>query len=435
VNIVFHNPHALWFKTNISCYYSRTKSISKYDFLFDYIYGQPPKVKVLIDDSNTASLFRGFLSFLNSPILDFYAWVFLNRLNPFRFLVIKNAKSLTKQDIIFSFIYGPFTHVNNKDTQSISSIIIDFYKSKAFKVVHLTHYGYNPKTASLNTKLAGIDLFVSESNLSKNSPFFRFFFNWYKNGVFILPFVPQDRFQSNKPFSERLNKAVSTGTNTHRISEEGFISFFKNDILHPMRKNIFDNKESLKPYIDSQITNINNSSKNLNNDGLLAIQLFISKYFIYPFKFIFGDFYRFLIFVFKYVFFIEFNSLKNERAYYKFNIVDCYNNYKMFIVPEEVIGLPGIGFVEGMACGCAYIGLNDPMYNDLGLIDKVHYIGYDGTINDLISKIEYYQNHESELEVIAKNGYEFAKNNFNEKKVAREFFEKIYSQALKKIHD
>ena len=45
----------------------------------------------------------------------------------------------------------------------------------------------------------------------------------------------------------------------------------------------------------------------------------------------------------------------------------------------------GIGFVEGMACGSAYIGLDDPMYKDIGLIPGKHYIIY-GTLEDLKSR-------------------------------------------------
>jgi hypothetical protein len=70
----------------------------------------------------------------------------------------------------------------------------------------------------------------------------------------------------------------------------------------------------------------------------------------------------------------------------------------MFIVPEEISGLPGIGFVEGMKCGTAFIGKECKMYSDLGLINGINYIGYDGTIGDLINKIIYYQNSAEELE-------------------------------------
>ena len=431
MNIVFHNPHAIWFKTNISCYYSRTKSISKYDFLFDYIYSQPHKVKILVDNSSTATFFNGILSFLNNPVLDFYAWVFLNRLNPFKFEVIQNAKLLSNDDILFSFIYGSFTHVTYKRDKILTSFLDDFKKSKSFKVVHLTHYGYNPQIASLNTKYADVNLFVGENNLYKNSTFFRNFYNWYKKDVLIIPFVPQKRFQFKKSFTERLNKAISTGTNTHKITEEGFSSFFNNDVLHPMRKNILENNQSLRPYLDSLITNINNSSDNIANSSISLMRPIFSL-FVSPLKYIFGDLYRSFIFTIRYIFSLDFNSLKKERDYYKFDIVSCYNSYKMFIVPEEIIGLPGIGFVEGMSCGCAYIGLKDPMYEDLGLIDKVHYIGYDGTIVDLISKIDYYQHNNHELEIIANNGFEFVKKNFNSDKIARDFFEKIRHLAIKK---
>ena len=71
MNLVFHNPHAVWFKQNLSCYYAGTKSILKYDYLFDYVYKIEGKVKVLIDTSSQASLFRGSLKFVDNPVYDF----------------------------------------------------------------------------------------------------------------------------------------------------------------------------------------------------------------------------------------------------------------------------------------------------------------------------------------------------------------------------
>jgi spore maturation protein CgeB len=69
------------------------------------------------------------------------------------------------------------------------------------------------------------------------------------------------------------------------------------------------------------------------------------------------------------------------------------------------------------------------MYQDLGLVDGIHYIGYDGTLDDLIFKIRYYQKHEEELERIASNGYNFVIQNFNEEKVASDFFAALHEQA------
>jgi glycosyltransferase involved in cell wall biosynthesis len=428
VNIIFHNPHAIWFKTNISCYYADTKSISKYDYLFDYIYRKNKKIKVLVDESSMAPLFRGSLRLLDSPIIDFYAWLLINRLSPSKFEIIKKASTLGEDDIIFSFLYGSFTYLNwTKDIESLG-FLSDFKNSNAYKVLHLTHYAYNPALGAFNSEFAGVDLFVGENNLFKNSAFFRNFFNWYNKNVMVLPFVAQRRFQPIKSFSLRLNKALSTGTNTHRITEINFNSFFKSDVLQPMRETISINSEKLKPFLDSLITNIQDNS----NFKLTGYASQLGKFLhllTKPLIFVFGDIYRLCNLVYNYIFKRDFSSMKNERGYYKIDIVESYNNYKMFIVPEEIIGLPGIGFVEGMSCGCAYIGIRDPMYMDLGLVDGIHYIGYDGTLDDLIFKITYYQKHEEELERIASNGYNFVSQNFNEEKVASDFFAALYEQA------
>ena len=88
-------------------------------------------------------------------------------------------------------------------------------------------------------------------------------------------------------------------------------------------------------------------------------------------------------------------------------MVEKFNEYKMCLVGEEILGVPGIGYVEGMACGCAYIGLDSPMYRNLGLIPGVHYISYDGTKEGLRQVIElntitvstYKKRHDSKLQV------------------------------------
>lgn len=105
--------------------------------------------------------------------------------------------------------------------------------------------------------------------------------------------------------------------------------------------------------------------------------------------------------------------------------VSLYNSYKMFVVPEEVVGIPAIGFVEGMACGAAYIGLDHTMYRDIGLIAGVHYIVYDGSLTDLQLKVKYYIANDKELEVIARQGHEFVVRNFSMETVRTLFYEKF----------
>jgi len=57
----------------------------------------------------------------------------------------------------------------------------------------------------------------------------------------------------------------------------------------------------------------------------------------------------------------------------------------------------------------------------------IHYIGYNGTPEDLIAKIQYYQKpeHQNELEQIAENGYQFAVNNFKGEIVAKRLIDEL----------
>ena len=109
----------------------------------------------------------------------------------------------------------------------------------------------------------------------------------------------------------------------------------------------------------------------------------------------------------------------------RMDIVATLNQYRMCIVPEEAIGLPGMTFVEAMACGCAFIGVRGPMYSELGLADRVNYVGYDGSMRDLIATIAYYQDHEAELEAIATRGHDFVAVNLTTPRVMSNFLSQL----------
>jgi glycosyltransferase involved in cell wall biosynthesis len=94
----------------------------------------------------------------------------------------------------------------------------------------------------------------------------------------------------------------------------------------------------------------------------------------------------------------------------------------MFICPEEITDLPGIGFVEGMACGCLYFGKLSAIYTDLGLIDGENYVAYDGTIEDLLLKIKFYKKNLEQSTRIAENGKNFVINKFNQENIRRTFY-------------
>lgn len=383
MRFIFHNPDDMfWYKPTILFHLRKKKSAQKYTYLLDYFLENNKKVHVYIDRNKLTSGSK------TRKVVSIYFWLYLwaivNKINPFKFNVITDPKKIRDNDVIFMFLWNNFTSLSGEIPKSRLELNDLIRKTGAFKIVHLTHYIYNANNGSLNTKNTDIDLLVAENNLFKNSVFFKKTFNWYNRDVCILPFVPNDKFNNHKLFNKRINKAIATGTVTFPMDDVVFETFFNHKTLQPMRNLIYDKKEDLRDYIDSIISPINENN----------------------------------------------NSDTKQEKYFSYDIVKLYNDYKMFVVPEEVSGLPGIGFVEGMKCGSAFIGLNNPVYTDIGLKDKIHFIGYDGTLDDLSSKIKYYQNHQNELEQIAKNGFNFVVKNFNKEKVVKKFINEI--QKIKK---
>ena len=437
MRFVFHNPHTLiWYKRPFYHFINGLKSVDKYDFLFDRFYSDKEnKVYVYLDNSSSAPAFGGVLQRFNTPRIEFYVWVLINRLNPFKFRVVRNIEELTGQDVLLTFIYEHFTNRSGAFDSPRDGLIASFKRTKALKVVHLSHYGYHAGVGSKNAEAAGIDLFVCENNLSENSKFFRRHFPWYQREVYALPPVPKERFIRHGSFRNRKNKALAMGTITLPMDDPDFLEFFQDHRLQPMRHEIYDNAQRFSGQIDSYISHINEATPRqtpaaaqvegnaqpqisgpaVKRRGIILRVARVAHSLLCDLQTVS----RILL-----AFCLPCQSPKigdKERAYFKFDVVEKYNEYRMFLCPEEAIDLPGIGFVEGMACGAAYIGIRDPMYADMGLIDKVHYIGYDGTLQDAVEKIAYYQENEQELERIAEAGYSFVHENFNGSRVSGNF--------------
>lgn len=397
---IFHNPHTnIWYKTPLYFYLTKRKSYNKYEYLLDYCLENNIKIGFLcdgLDFSFGRSFFRG--SFVAK--IELRLWCMINGISTRKVELLTSFDKLQENDVVYSFLYGNFTsqHGVKINEHSLSKTIDNFKKCKAFKIVNLTHYMFSPKQGSKNLSLANIDLLVAENNLSANSSFFKYYYSWYKNDVYTLPFIAQPRFKPQTEFATRKNKAVATGTLMFKIDDDDFLEFFPTGQLHPMRKAIFDNKEQITDYVDSYISAMENV-KAISNSSKNLFQKISNFYYI----------------VFK----------AKQKQYFSFNIVSLYNSYKMFIVPEEIIGLPGIGFIEGMSCGTVFIGKEDPMYSDIGMISGVNYIGYDGTLDDLLKKIAYYQQNEQQLNVIAEESIRFVQDKMQPEIICKSLFADI----------
>ncbi|MFH0815004.1 MAG: glycosyltransferase [Candidatus Falkowbacteria bacterium] len=415
MRLCFYNPHAIinatgetvvsrlaqFFGTNKK---KLRKHVQKYSFLLNILRNKKYKTAIIVDGAETSfgAVLNRILLLKNNQFIycaisfvEIYIWCLLNKINPLKQTIIFNKKRLRiDEDILFGFAFCSELFLNE---QLLSKSIMKSFNG--LKILHASHFYKFTKRVAENVHKAGIKYMVAETDLKK-SPYFNKFFGFIEK-VYILPHVLREKYIKITDFANRKNICLALGTlvieSAQDKSNQDYLEFFKIDTLHPMRKIIFENKDNL-PQIDCCI--------NLHNKDRMVISQKSKWYNKNGFFKLFYD-----------LFF-----LAEGKEYHSMDIVKKYNEYKMFIAPEENIGLTSINVCEGMACGCAYIGLDSDMYKDMGMIGTQHYIAYDGMFEDLKNKINYYQNHPSELEQIAQNGYVFAHENFAEEKVVADFW-------------
>lgn len=422
--IILHNPQKInFFGKTVQDWITGGKVPSKLGYFQKYI----KERKVIIYCDNYGSSFpfvflrRSHVISKTIKYIEIYLWLLINKLNLFNVSVLFDSKKIMPSDILLSMTH---TYLDNENevSQAVTNL-------NCIKMLHLSHYVFSTSIIAKNVERMKSVTLVAENNLRKNSSFFKKYFPDYARDVYALPFSYQERFKKVNNFPLRKNKCFAIGSfqtfNIHENAFQDMYDYFGADTFHPMRKAIYFNRRETADCIDCFISYINEDTKQALSklkkpSGSLLDEIYV-KIHNYYMSNIIGSYTR--------------------RAYYDFDIVKKYNEYKMFVVPEEIVDLPGIGFVEGMACGCAYIGIKSDMYRDIGLVDGVHYIGYGNNLDSLLDVIKYYQNHNDELERIAENGYSFVVEHFSREIVAKKFLDDLgalYQNIVKnnsKIND
>lgn len=398
MRIIFVNLHAAWMLVkNSAVLIFKNSPALKHKYLLDFLLDNPEvEVATLLNDRAFSIYTHGgklFQKFLNIFAPVEYNWILKkNNIDKRKIIRLKSVDDIREDDIII--LYNLFS-----DTFS------GLENVKGTKILSFLHFHGNREDSPRIEQL-GIDAIFNEVNLQENCELFRKFYD-VKAPWIIIPFIPAARFKRIKPFSERINKAFSVGTITYKTHPE-FIEVYGDPCDQPIRKAVKDNSEFFKDTADSY-------SSDYNEDDTVKVVL--------PSDNIFQRYSKKI-----------YNRLHNgrQKRYFSFDMVEKFNDYKMHIVGEEILGIPGIGFAEGMACGSAYIGLDIPAYRDWGLIPGVHYISYDGTKEGLKSTIEFWQRpgNQEKLEKIANAGYEFVKENFTHEKVGHHLLDEF-----KKIRD
>lgn len=310
-----------------------------------------------------------------------------NGINSKQITLLKKESDIRPDDILIAYSYYSPTQICFKQIPDTVRVICQIH--------------FNTQHSELE-KVFSPHAMYNESDLRKYSGMWRRDLPWFGNDFITIPFVFEERFKRIKAFNERKKKAVGVGTITymHNITE-----FYGDPCAQPTRRNCRElGKE--KPhlidsfnfdYLEDQQEKTREPS---NNPAVKFYNRLHSK--------VTGG---------------------HQKKYFSFNMVEKFNDYKIAVVGEEIMGIPGIGFVEAMACGCAYIGQTKGYYEDYGMIEGVHYIGYDGSKEDLIAKLEYWEKPENQdaLEEIANAGYEFVRKNFSKEIVAKNLTEKLLS--------
>lgn len=304
--------------------------------------------------------------------------------------VLRSIDEISSDDIVISY------NVCGESLRGLRNI-------KAFKALSMLHF-HGRKEEDARIKEADISCYFNEVDLSKSSEIFRKYYHVNRPWI-VHPFVFAERFKNAKPFNKRQNRCFSTGTITYKTHDE-FISTYGDSCNQPSRKFVMDNQEYFKDTVDCYSSDYleDNPGKKVNSHDNPLVKIYKKIY--------------------------NRTHIGKQKKYFSFDMVEKFNDYKMCLVGEEILGVPGIGYVEGMACGCAYIGLDSPMYRDLGLIPGIHYIVYDGTKEGLKSVVEHYQMDENqeELEAIAKAGCEYVRANFKGEAVAHKLLVNLKEQ-------
>lgn len=381
MRLFVHNPHNFnLIGTPVSYRLVGKKPMPKYWYLLDREALGEREIFFFID-ATTSSLLPD-IRFRNLPFvlrfavtwLEALVWALINKV-PIGRLRFRGLR-IQPDDVLLSFVYRDFRgHFEGR-----AAIMARF----GAVLAHLSHYCIDLASISTNaSRLKDRLWFVAEAPLNENCPIFQSAFAWYQRPVLVAPFVPQPRFQQQKPMAERHPRAVSTGS-FHILSEEperavwtAFCEVSGLDTVHPFRQELHHRKAEVRDEIEVMNSRFWETPPKTTNtpNGFLGVVL---------------------------------TWFRNRRAkaapqsrYLSLDIVDLYNDYQMSLIGEEATGLPGVGLAESMACGCVYLGRRDPMYQALGMVEGVHYLAYDGGVEDLRAVVLEARTQPARLEAIS----------------------------------
>lgn len=404
MSFIIYNPQkSVLLGLTVFNWLNKNKWPIKYYFLTEYIKNN--KAIIFCDNYGTSFPFeinKTLYSILK--YLEIYIWLIINRINPFNVRVIFDKKKLSHEDYLFFF--------SSDFLQKVPHPYDGVLTFKAHKLIHFSHYFFRTRELYMHIMDRKDITLIAENNLFKNSSYFQHYFPKWEKSVYLLPFCVNQRFKNNINFIERENRCLAVGSFMTMVKAEHnscMLDYYESDTIHPIRKEIYVERENLIKEIECKISYVNEfwNLKTVSEKGRFRrIQELKNLYF---------------------------KKIKNnwgKSGHFKTDIVKAYNSYKMVFSSDDSGDLPSISFFEAMLCGCACFAIPGKKFRDLGLIEDVHYLSFDGTLSSLLDRIKFYQKNQNEMEIIARNGEKFAQVAFTESRISSLFLEDI-SKGLK----
>jgi hypothetical protein len=389
--LIFYNPQKNgMFGLTLMNWLNKSKIPLKYAYLLDLL--KNGNAIIYCDEYGSSipfdfGVFNKILKYIEIKL-----WLNINGIK--KTTILFNSKKINNEDYLFIIAYEFLQKINTKAVSELLDLNCN-------KLIHFSHYFFRTKELNQNiAKYKNIHI-IAESDLKKNSKYFNTYFQNYTNEIYVLPFVVNTRFNNIKKYNNRITKCLAVGsfmTMQREDYNESILDYLNNNTIHPLRKEIYESKNKLSSFIECRIDYINefwNLKTNSNKGNILTN--FINKY-----K----------------------KKVQNnwgKSNHFKANIVDLYNDYKMVFSSDDAGELPSISFFEAMVCGCVNLAIPNKNLEDLGLIQDFHYISFDGSLDSLVQKIDYYQKNVNELEIIAYNANNYNKEIFFKEKVLTDF--------------
>lgn len=350
--IVFYNPHVDDFCAEpVHFRLLKRRALKKYGFVFDEIVKSKQLIRILIDASASgvipSSLFSRLPYFIRKPLteIEYSIWKKINNFGPGEVERVEPPTGPT-EDLLFAFSYKAAT-----GKFALRQKVFSYYPSVIF---HLSHYFVDTSEKAKNIRSLPNAILAGDSDI-RAVPYFRNWFGWYDKPFLVLPFAVQKRFQNVKPWGERDNRAVATGS-FHDLTQEkpasrysDYVSASGETTYHPVRKAIHASREHNRQWISSNVSPYRDYQPNGFRSFARHFQV-------------------------------------SQKGYFAINIVDLYNSFRFAVVGEELSGFPALGAFEAMACGCILLA-QGKYYEGLGLKPGIHYVEYSGELKDLIKKI------------------------------------------------